>query len=175
MHLAASAERVHPEFNKKKSAAEDTIQRIPIGHQIIGGIAATGQPAVIKDTNTGPAAAWLAHSDMIQHPGIRGFNGQPIVFHGQVLGVWVIYTYIPTPKESPSWLRIFADHIAVALVNARAFEENERLKAQLELENTYLREEVREARSFGDIVGESVAAAAFDAQWTWSRPPMPPC
>ena len=53
--------------------------------------------------------------------------------------------YIPTPKESPSWLRIFADHIAVALVNARAFEENERLKAQLELENTYLREEVREA------------------------------
>jgi GAF domain-containing protein len=61
---------------------------------------------------------------MIQHPGVCGFNGQPIVFRGQVLGVWAIYTYIPTPKESPSWLRIFADHIAVALVNARAFEEN---------------------------------------------------
>ena len=45
----------------------------------------------------------------------------------------------------------------MALVNARAFEENERLKAQLELENTYLREEVREAKSFGDIVGESGA------------------
>ncbi len=155
LHLAASAERAHAESEKKQPAAMAKIQRIPIGHQIIGEIAATGQPAIIKDTNTGPAAAWLAHSEMIQHPGVRGFNGQPIVFHGQVLGVWAIYTYIPTPKESPSWLRIFADHIAVALVNARAFEENERLKAQLELENTYLREEVREAKSFGDIVGES--------------------
>jgi DNA-binding NtrC family response regulator len=38
-----------------------------------------------------------------------------------------------------------------------AFEEIERLKAQLELENTYLREEVKEAREFGDIIGKSAA------------------
>jgi len=155
LHLAASAGRVHTEFGKKKSAAEDIIQRIPIGFQTIGEIAASGRQVIVKDTDVVQAAAWLAHLDLIHRRGIHGFNGQPIVFHGQVLGVWAVYTYIPTPEQSPSWLRIFADHVAVALVNARAFEENERLKAQLELENTYLREEVREAKSFGDIVGES--------------------
>jgi DNA-binding NtrC family response regulator len=35
--------------------------------------------------------------------------------------------------------------------------EIERLKAQVELENTYLREEVKEARQFGDIIGKSAA------------------
>jgi DNA-binding NtrC family response regulator len=37
----------------------------------------------------------------------------------------------------------------------RAFEEIERLKAQLELENTYLQEEVKEAKDFGDVIGKS--------------------
>jgi DNA-binding NtrC family response regulator len=39
----------------------------------------------------------------------------------------------------------------------RAFEEIERLKAQLELENDYLQEEVKEAREFGDVIGKSAA------------------
>ncbi|HXP59510.1 MAG TPA: sigma 54-interacting transcriptional regulator [Dongiaceae bacterium] len=38
-----------------------------------------------------------------------------------------------------------------------ALQEIERLKAQLELENTYLREEVQEAKEFGDIIGKSAA------------------
>jgi DNA-binding NtrC family response regulator len=39
----------------------------------------------------------------------------------------------------------------------RAFEEIEMLKAQLELENTYLQEEVKEAKEFGDVIGKSLA------------------
>jgi PAS domain S-box-containing protein len=39
----------------------------------------------------------------------------------------------------------------------RAFEEIERLKAQLEQQNAYLREEVVEAKAFGDLVGQSAA------------------
>lgn len=46
-----------------------------------------------------------------------------------------------------------ADHAAVAIANARAFEEIARLKQQLELENEYLRDEVR--HRFGDLVGPS--------------------
>jgi transcriptional regulator with GAF, ATPase, and Fis domain len=42
-------------------------------------------------------------------------------------------------------------------VNARAFEEIERLRTHLELENTYLQEEVREARAFGDIIGQTAS------------------
>ena len=41
--------------------------------------------------------------------------------------------------------------------NAHAFEEIKKLKAQLELENAYLHEEVVEARAFGDLVGHSPA------------------
>ena len=48
---------------------------------------------------------------------------------------------------------------AVAIANARAFEEIERLKAQLELENTFLKEEVLEAQAFGEIVGQGAAMA----------------
>jgi DNA-binding NtrC family response regulator len=39
----------------------------------------------------------------------------------------------------------------------RAFEEIQRLKAQLEMQNAYLQEEVVEAKAFGDLVGQSPA------------------
>ena len=91
---------------------------------------------------------------------IRGLNVQPIKFKQEILGVLAVFTRIPTPKEGPAWLRIFADEIAGAIVNARAFEEIERLRAHLELENIYLQEEVREARAFGDIIGHTSVDAA---------------
>jgi len=50
-------------------------------------------------------------------------------------------------------LLMLADHAAAAIANARAFEEIARLKQQLELENEYLRDEVR--HRFGDLVGHS--------------------
>src|SRR4029077_13952103 len=53
------------------------------------------------------------------------------------------------------WLRLFADQAAITIVNARAFEEIERLKRRLELENEYLREEISQSQAFGDIVGSS--------------------
>jgi transcriptional regulator with GAF, ATPase, and Fis domain len=57
------------------------------------------------------------------------------------------------------WLRAFADHAAAAIANARAFEEIENLKRQVEFENEYLQEEVRAAHGFGGIVGKSLALA----------------
>ena len=89
--------------------------------------------------------------------GIRGFGGQPIIFQNEVLGVIAQFNRIPTPDHSPAWLRIFADHIAAAIVNARAFEEIEQLKAHLELENTFLQEEVQEAKGVGEMIGQSAA------------------
>jgi transcriptional regulator with GAF, ATPase, and Fis domain len=50
---------------------------------------------------------------------------------------------------------VFADHIGAAIANARAFEEIQRLKAQVELQNAYLQEEVVEAKAFGDLIGQS--------------------
>jgi transcriptional regulator with GAF, ATPase, and Fis domain len=50
---------------------------------------------------------------------------------------------------------LFADQAAVAIANARAFEEIESLRQKLALENEYLRSEVRE--NFGGFVGNSAA------------------
>jgi transcriptional regulator with GAF, ATPase, and Fis domain len=54
-------------------------------------------------------------------------------------------------------LRMLADHAAVGLANARAFDELNRLRTQLEQENAYLQEEVREGLTYGDMVGRSAA------------------
>lgn len=43
------------------------------------------------------------------------------------------------------------------IANARAFEEIQQLKAQLEQQNAFLQEEVVEAKAFGDLVGQSAA------------------
>ena len=56
-----------------------------------------------------------------------------------------------------NWLRVFADHAAVAIANARAFEEIERLKERAERERDYLREAVRSALQEEDLVAVSPA------------------
>ena len=61
------------------------------------------------------------------------------------------------PKEAKLWARIFANHVAGVIANACAFEEIQRLKAELEQQNAYLKDEVIEAKAFGDLVGESAA------------------
>ncbi len=156
LHLVASAGRRPTEDTPDWSRIDGEYQRIPLGVGKIGRVGASGQAIVVKDFAVGDPA-WLQRYEWAARRHIRGFNAQPIKFKDEVLGVIVIFTSIPTPDEGPAWMRIFADEIAGALVNARAFEEIERLRAHLELENIYLQEEVREARAFGDIIGQNAA------------------
>jgi transcriptional regulator with GAF, ATPase, and Fis domain len=155
LHLVASAESSLSERGPQTRQAEDELRRIPLGVGAISRIAATGQ-AIITN-NPRRDLDGLGGYPSARQPNIQGFNGQPILFQGRMLGVLAQYYRIPTPEQTPEWLRIFADHIGAALVNARAFEEIERLKAQLELENTLLQEEVREAGAFGEMIGQSAA------------------
>jgi transcriptional regulator with GAF, ATPase, and Fis domain len=153
LHLVAAAESPNSEIAETGRQSEWELSRIPIGVGIIGRIAVSGQSIISND----PARDMpeISRQDWVN--GMQGFDGQPIMFHNEVLGVLAQFNRIPTPEETPDWLRIFADHIGAALMNARAFEQIEQLKAQLELENTFLQEEVLEAKAFGDIVGQSAA------------------
>jgi transcriptional regulator with GAF, ATPase, and Fis domain len=72
-----------------------------------------------------------------------------------VLGVLAVFTRACLGEDNLIWMRMIADHAAAAIANARAFEEIEQLKGQLELERDYLRDELLEAHEFGDIVGQS--------------------
>jgi transcriptional regulator with GAF, ATPase, and Fis domain len=145
LHLVAAEE----------SSGSKTIQqdeRIPLGIGTLGRIAAAGEAFVSNNpAHDLPEYDWLASE------GVRGFDGQPIVFQNKVLGVLAQFYRIANPEQSAQWLRIFADHVGAAIANARAFEEIEKLKSRLELENTFLQEEVQEARAFGEMVGESAA------------------
>jgi hypothetical protein len=55
------------------------------------------------------------------------------------------------------WLRLFAIAAAVAISNASAFDEIDRLRQRLESENDYLREEVRIAADAGAILANSAS------------------
>jgi hypothetical protein len=67
------------------------------------------------------------------------------------------------------WARIFADHVAGAIVNARALEEIQRLKSRLEQQNSYLQEEVIEAKAFGDLIDKAQPCARLSVKSTWSH------
>ncbi len=158
LHLVASAGRPVAEENADWSRLDGGFRRIPLGIRKVGHIGGTGEPIIVKEIERD--SAWIARPDWAQREGIRGFHGQPIIYKGEVLGVLAVFSRTPVADEAPVWLRMIADHVAVAIANTRALQEIERLQAQLELENTYLREEVLEAQAFGDIVGQSPALHA---------------
>ena len=66
-----------------------------------------------------------------------------------------------TTKDMRAWsdevvaeLRLAAENLGVALARLRAIEENERLKEKLQEENLYLRDKIKLAHGFDEIVGE---------------------
>ena len=153
LHLVASAGLPRSDRQADWSRTDGEFSRIPLGIGKIGRVGASGEAIVVKDFAEDPS--WLLRYQWAAQAHISGLNVQPIKFKQEILGVLAIFTTIPTPDEGPAWLRIFADEIAGAIINARAFEEIERLQARLQLENTWLQEEVREARALGDIIGQS--------------------
>jgi transcriptional regulator with GAF, ATPase, and Fis domain len=122
----------------------------PIGETIVAG---QGRGFLVSDEQSAslPGLEWL------REEGIRGYRIMPIRFRGEPLGATLAFTRGDLHEEIGTWGSIFADHLGAAIANARAFEEIRHLKAQLELQNTYLQEAVIEAKAFGDLVGQSAA------------------
>jgi transcriptional regulator with GAF, ATPase, and Fis domain len=153
LHLAAGGCRPLSGTGDDKLSDHNSEARIPLGVGVIGKIAATGQQIVLRDLDEDPKT--LSGLEWLQREQIRGFAGSAISFKGEILGVITAFARVNIPEESLVWRQIFADHVGAAVANARAFEEIQRLKAQLEMRNAYLEEEVVEARAFGDLVGQS--------------------
>ena len=155
LHLVASGGKSLSDSGALVRHFEDPHVRMPLGVGLVGKAATTGKQVVLRGLDAWPEE--LAELDWLEHEPIRGFSGSPITFKGEVLGVTAAFVREDLPEEALPWGQIFADHIGAAIANARAFEEIQRLKAQLEQQNTYLQEEVVEAKAFGDLVGQSAA------------------
>ena len=137
------------------SELSESANTIAVGTGVLGQIAASGRRIVLhqsdEDWERLPDPVWT------RREGILGFSGSPIRFKEEVLGVLVGYLRAEVGQERGPWGEIFGNYIGAAIANARAFEEIQRLKAQLELQNSYLQEAVVEAKAFGDLVGQSAA------------------
>src|ERR1700756_5841249 len=74
------------------------------------------------------------------------FCGSPLNRSRQSAGShWVFSHKAPTEQEF-TWLGLFANQAAVAIANARAFEEVDRLRCQLEGKKDYLQEQIAERK-----------------------------
>jgi transcriptional regulator with GAF, ATPase, and Fis domain len=155
LHLVASAGESVVEPGLQWSGVDGNYRRFPVGIRKVGYVAARRTALEIGDIKQG--SEWLVEPDWAERERILGFAGQPLMFRGELVGVLAVFLREQGVPGHMDWLRLIADHLAGAIASARAFEEIDRLKTQLEQENEYLRTEVLEASAFGDIVGKSAA------------------
>ncbi len=156
LHLRASAGTSLAE-GADWTRSDGTFHRIPLAaNQLkVAHIAATGESIHIPRLDEDDL--WVRYPAWAQAEGLVSFTGHPLSFRGEALGVLAVFRRTPADDDCVGWLRTMASAAAVAIANARAFEDNESLRHQLELERDYLREEVASTGSFGEILGRSPA------------------
>ncbi|MBI2221423.1 MAG: sigma 54-interacting transcriptional regulator [Acidobacteria bacterium] len=154
LHLVASAGGSR-DPGADYSRLDGAFHRFAIGERKIGRVAESGEPLLL--TGLRGDEEWAADPGWLKREGIRTAAAQPLVFQGDILGVLAMFDRGELDDHALEWLRMFADYAAVSIANARALEEIDVLRAKLEEENLYLREEVTAALGMGDFVGESPA------------------
>ncbi|EDY84884.1 Sigma-54 interaction domain family [Verrucomicrobiia bacterium DG1235] len=152
MHLVASSGRSIVNREEVWNRLDGRFARFPIGVRKVGHVAQTGESVTV---NLREDRTWVVDPKWAIDEGVRGINAQPLLFRGKILGVLGIFIRREIDKELARFQRMVADHLAMAIANAEAFEQIRELHGRLELENEYLRTEVEESRSFGEIVGRS--------------------
>jgi transcriptional regulator with GAF, ATPase, and Fis domain len=154
LYLAAAGGTPPPGQERAASRPDKSMPRVRWGDGILGQVATAGKQVRLHRSEE---MRTLAASEWLEEQGICGFSASPIMYKGEVLGVTAAYIREELPEAALPWGLIFANHIGGAIANARAFEEIQRLKAQLELHNTYLQEQVIEAKAFGSLIGQSAS------------------
>jgi transcriptional regulator with GAF, ATPase, and Fis domain len=155
LRLVASAGKPKNSPGEDWSFLGGKFARFSLGTGKVGQVAAGRKALLVRDF--APHENWIARPDWVQREGIRCFAGYPLLCRDNLLGVTGIFSRQPLGDQEFAWLGVFANHAAVAIANARAFEEVEKLQRQLQGENEYLQEQVRQSFEFGTIVGRSKA------------------
>ncbi len=154
LHLSASADNSLT-VGESPEDDLDAFNRYPLGLPHIGVVAQTAVP--VQETHLDDKKNWILFPDWVRDEKILCFAAQPMQFQDENLGVLEVWDRKVISEEDFRWLRVFANHAAASIANARAFEEIASLKERLELENDYLREEITTTLGAHDIVGESSA------------------
>ncbi|MGO9272674.1 MAG: sigma 54-interacting transcriptional regulator [Terriglobia bacterium] len=102
---------------------------------------------------------WLEHEPRMVEEGVRAYAAVPLQVRGKVIGVASFCRSQPVAFSSDrvAMLSDVSRAIGVAVANALANEEIQKLRDQLEAENIALRAQLDQAPWFEDIVGNSRA------------------
>ena len=155
LQLVASAGSPINSPGEDWSRLDGEFSRFPVGVRKVGKIAATGEP--IEVLNIEIDDTWIARPDWAVREEVKAFIGQPLICRGEKLGVLAFFLRQQPAPEEVQWLRMVADHAAMSIINARAFEEFASLHQKLELESEFLRQEIVETGAMGEFVGQSAA------------------
>jgi signal transduction histidine kinase len=144
LRLVASAGTPVNSAGEDWSLLQGHFSRLPLNVGKVGQVAANRNPILIKDLL--PQNDWILRPDWAKREGIRSFAGHPLIFRDNLLGVIGVFSRKPLTEQEFTWLGLFANQAAVAIANARAFEEVDRLRCQLEGEKDYLQEQIAERK-----------------------------
>jgi formate hydrogenlyase transcriptional activator len=91
--------------------------------------------------------------------GIQSMCVVPLVFQGKCIGTLSLVSREKAcySDEDAMFLQEVANQVVLAIQNMQSYQEIDSLKARLEKENVYLREELRAEHNFEEIVGNSPA------------------
>jgi len=91
--------------------------------------------------------------------GIRSLCVAPLIFQGKCIGTLSLVSREKDrySDEDGIFLQEVANQVVLAIQNMQSYQEIDSLKARLEKENVYLREELRTEHNFEEIVGNSPA------------------
>ena len=100
--------------------------------------------------------------DRALEDGVRSYVIVPLIVRGRSIGVLAVASTRPGRYAGAdvAFLQQAANQVALAIENMKAYEEIGTLKARLERENVYLREEIKREHDFVEMVGSSPALLA---------------
>jgi formate hydrogenlyase transcriptional activator len=154
LHLAAAAGSLVGVLGRHPVVSLDTP-----GH--LTRVASTRRPLLTNDLpGQTPAGDVEVQLHIMRTLGIKAAGALPLEFRGELLGVMGLLSSSPLEPITFELLQIFADQAAMAIKNAHLYDELERYRQRLEMENAYLRDEIRSENEFGEIIGGSPALQA---------------
>ena len=108
--------------------------RVPIGQGFTGRVAETGQPLIIEDVNSLGGSLYPNYQ---QRNNLISFMGVPVIYREQIIGVLSVMTNYRRQFTNDEMLLLagLADQAAIALENARLFEEREQRISELTIIN----------------------------------------
>lgn len=123
-------------------SAEFRNLRLPLGAGLLGLVAQSGAPYYTDDYQGDPRFQHHGFIDSaVDLEGIRAILGVPLLVEGRVIGA-LLATHRkvrPFPPSEVSLLTSFAAHAAIALENARLFEQTETALASIDEANRVIR------------------------------------